>query len=102
MEKKNANFRFYSNLPIKVLKKQKQKKVYMKKKTNLTIKIYDNHTKNNNNNLNSPLSIKTCSSTPFASQFIKQNNKYIDLTNKKIIYDKDYKCNLSNYISVFE
>ena len=69
----------------------------MKKKTNLTIKIYDNYTKNNNNNLNSPLSIKTCSSTPFASQFIKQNNKYIDLTNKKLIYDKDYKCNLSNY-----
>ena len=69
----------------------------MKKKTNLTIKIYDNHTKNNNNNLNSPLSIKTCSSIPFSSQFIKQNNKYIDLTNKKLIYDKDYKCNLSNY-----
>ena len=68
----------------------------MKKKTNLTIKIYDNHTKNNNNNLNSPLSIKTCSSTPFASQFIKQNNKYIDLTNKIIIYDKDYKYNFSN------
>ena len=69
----------------------------MKKKTNLTIKIYDNHTKNNNNNLNSPLSIKTCSSIPFSSQFIKQNNKYIDLTNKKLIYDKDYKCNLINY-----
>ena len=68
----------------------------MKKKTNLTIKIYDNHTKNNNNNLNSPLSIKTCYSTPFSSQFIKQNNKYIDLTTKIIIYDKDYKCNFSN------
>jgi hypothetical protein len=64
----------------------------MKKKTNLNIKIYDNHTKNNNNNLNSPLSIKTCYSTPFSSQFIKQNNKYIDLTSKIIIYDKDYKC----------
>ena len=43
----------------------------MKKKTNLNIKIYDNHTKNNNNNLNSPLSIKTCYSTPFSAQFIK-------------------------------
>ena len=91
-DKKNG---FYSTLPNKVSKRQKQRKKKMNLiKKKLTIKIYDEK-KNNINNLYSPLSVETSSGTPFASK-INIKNKLIDLTNKIIIYDNECNNNCSD------
>ena len=86
---------FYSNLINNNLKRQRVKKVGLKKKK-LKIKIYDELKDNKKDNLYSPLSIQTSSGTPFASQFINIKNNIVDLTNKIIIYDNDDNCNFSN------
>ena len=92
---------FYSNLTSKNLKKQRIKKGNLKKKK-LRIKIYDEEKDNNQNDLYSPLSIKTCSGTPFATQFINRKNNIIDLTDKIIIYDNDCNCNFSIKVDTYE